>query len=618
MPKGKGGASAIRASFADAKQDAARQAEHYDPPAQVRGVGQPRRVTVRGKEEEIEAGEWLGWPHDRLPPDCPVAPLGVDGKAAYFVDTLGQLIGVSTSEWGKKILLQLFMMTPNYLEWAWPKFSQKGGINGVEVDAACACLLKAAGQRGLFQPIDRVRGRGAWTDDYGRLIWHSGDRLYVVDDGGLQSSPPGEIDGLFYPTRPLTMEPWPEPVDHEETPAQQIFADLCTWAWGRSLDPLIVLGGIGCMMVGGALPWRPHLFITGDKGVGKTELQRLVKRVLLSALHDCGNTTEAGVRQRLGLDTLPVYVDEMEASEDNRRVMAIVELARLASSGQRLFRGGADHKGIEFQARSTFFMSGIIPPPIKPQDKSRIVMVDLGKLKDVGEPPRVAPEAGRMILRSLMDNWHDFDRAFADMRALLKRADFDGRQQDTYGSLLAVAELMLGRKALIASGYPIDDRDKLGAMVAEATVSERSETLENWRECLEHLLGSNIDAWRGGERPTVGGLIADFEAPQPEQAMTLAGARDRLATAGLGLQQEPIEGEPGKRKTLIAVPRKSPALGRLFANTQWQNGGWWTSLKQGIASGAVRPPKIVKINRMAAHCLMIDLAAYDEIAGGGE
>ncbi|WP_163284468.1 hypothetical protein, partial [Enterobacter hormaechei] len=72
------------------------------------------------------------------------------------------------NKWGKKILLDLFAHQPNYLTWAWPRLSApKDGkpsrINGLEVDDACACLLKAASTRGLFAPVDRVRGRGAWT-----------------------------------------------------------------------------------------------------------------------------------------------------------------------------------------------------------------------------------------------------------------------------------------------------------------------------------------------------------------------------------------------------------------------------------------------------------------------
>lgn len=604
----------VRAAFADAQEEAVGALVIDDPPPD-----QPRMFEIAGKKVECQPGQWPGAPVDRMPPGSLVVPLGVDGQLSYFVDALGQILAFDGLD--KKRLIKLFRLTPNGLYFYWPRWSaptktRPPQINGLEVDEAVACLEKAAGERGLFATIDRVRGRGAWTDDFGRLIWHSGDALWRMDGKKLTRSAPGEIDGMFYPRRPMTMTPWREPVDPADSPAQAHLNALLTWSWQRgALDAVILIGLFGCMMIGGALHWRPHGFITGDMKVGKTELQRLTKALIGSALHDCGNTSEAGVRQRLGLDTLPVACDEMEASEDNRRVMAIIELARLASSGARLFRGGADHKGIEFQARSSFLMSGIIPPPMKPQDRSRFVMLDLGRLTSVGEPPDVGDHDGRMILRALMDAWHDFPRAFGDWKNTLRGAGLDGRAQDTYGTVFAIAELLLGIETLEKHGLPIDDAAALGALIAQATAEERARQTENWRACLEHMLGKTIDAWKGGEKPTIGAVIEQVE----HNADELQYAKPKLAAAGVGLVQEGDADLPhGKRKFLLAVPSSSSALAPLFFGTRWSDGGWYGSLKQGRDSGVIRPgDKVVKINRVAARCLLVDLVNYDKLMEGG-
>lgn len=611
---GKGGTGAIRAAFKDARQLAEQQTALPDPPSH-----EPRLVAEGGKEVQVLAGQWKGAPVDCLPPDCPVVPLGRNGKVSYFIDSEGQMKPVTASEWGKRAVVDLFAHYPHFPEWAWPKWSApKGGeqarVTGIAADDAERCLVKAAARRGLFDPLDRVRGRGAWEDEFGRLIWHAGRSLYTIEDGKLESSLPGELDGLFYVARPATLTPWPEPVRPADSPAQDIFASLRTWSWGRPLfDPLCVLGGIGCMLIGGALRWRPHLFFTGDAGVGKTELHRLIKASLTSALIDLGNTTEAGVRNQIGLDTLPVALDEMEASEDNRRAEAIMELARLSSSGARIARGTSDHRAVEYRVQSAFIMDGIIPPPMKPQDRSRFAMLDLNKLRDVGEPPKVPRDAGRKLLRGLMDAWPNFRRAEAEWIASLKAGGLERRQQDTYGTLFAVAELMLGGDALLEAEVPFEDSTALGEWVAQETAAERAEKLENWRECLEHLLGSTIDAWKGGEKATVGTLIANYEA----EDIDLHNVRKPLSAAGLGLQDEPVEGDLGKRRPLLAVPAKSPALARLYAGSRWQDGGWWRSLRQGSDCGVVRPPKNIKINRATSFCILIDLARYDEFANGG-
>lgn len=601
---GQSGIKGIRAAFADAKAA---------PAPTVAGDPSPY-----DKREGHGPGQWPGAPMEKLPPDCPVTPLGVNGHYSFYVDGLGQLLDFDGLD--KKKLIKLFRLTPNYISWAWPRFSEpKGGkpsmINGVDVDDAIGCLEKAAAMRGLFDPAGRVRGRGAWTDSYGRLIWHNGDALWTVDGAKMKVARTGELDGIFYPRRPGITEPWREPVSIEESPARRIFQDLKSWNWERpELDPVLMLGGIGVMMLSGALPWRSHLALMGDWGTGKSALngkEGLIKKLLGSILIDAANATEAGIRQHMGLDALPVSIDEFEASDDNRRAVAIIELARIACSGGRLLRGGQDHKGVEFQARNAFCCSGILMPPMKAQDRSRFGILNLGKLH-VGDkgPPEVQSDDGRLLLRSLMDQWADQARAYGDWRSILRAADLDGRAQDTYGTLLSMAEMMLGQTALIEAGMPIDDAARMGELIRAATAEERGMQVDNWRECLEHLLDKPINAWKGGEKPTIGGTIEQLEAGK----MEFGYARDRLAAAGCGIIEEPDPAiAAGQRRYLLAVPVRSPALAELFLGTRWSDGGWGGALRQARGAGVVRgDDKNVKINRRQVWCRIVDLKIYDE------
>ncbi|OKO67712.1 hypothetical protein AC629_42555, partial [Bradyrhizobium sp. NAS80.1] len=96
----------IRATFADARQDIAAKQEVFDP-------------APREARDGIEAGMWDGAPFDKLPPACPVVPLGVQGKLSFFIDALGQFMsfdGMKPAD-----LISLFRTTPNYTYWAWPR-----------------------------------------------------------------------------------------------------------------------------------------------------------------------------------------------------------------------------------------------------------------------------------------------------------------------------------------------------------------------------------------------------------------------------------------------------------------------------------------------------------------
>lgn len=603
----------MRAHFKDALDELARASEPQDPaPTMERGGVMP--------------GQWPGAPADRMPPDCPVVPLGIDGDLTYFVDASGQLRIVPDTAWSKKKLISLFGTQPNYIYWAWPRWSKDFTINGLEVDDAMQCLQKAAAMRGLFSPTDRVRGRGAWTTREGLLIWHAGDRLYTVDAGHLKCSPAGEVEGVFYPQRPPVTSPWQEPVRVDESPAQELLENLRSWNWERpEIDPLLVLGWIGSAFLGGALGWRPHLFAIGDKGVGKSTLQGVVKGLLDSALHACADTTPAGVYQRVKQDSLPVAIDELEAGADNRRGQAVLGLARLAASGAMMYRGGAEHEGVEFRLQNSFFFSSINPPPLEPQDRSRMAVVSLGKLKPGmmrKDPVIRADVTGRMILRSLMDGWKDWPMTLEFWRGAMRSVGLDSRAQDTYGTLLAMAHQMIGYDSMAKCGLPMTDEHGLGAWVAMRTANDRASNTDNWRDCLEHIFDSTIDAWKAGEKPTIGQVLEQWEAGE----LSTKEANSRLHLVGLAARGEQYAGgimrdDLHPERMLLCVPMASVGLERLFAGKKWQQGVWSSALKQAPADVVIRNRgngQNMKINRKTARVLFVDLAAYDRLVTAGD
>lgn len=606
------GPKGVRAKWADAAAELARTARVEDPAPLF-----PR--------DGYDAGKWPGAPFDSLPPASPAVPLGINGKASFFLCASGQIMSFDTMK--PADLISLYRLTPNYLYWAWPRWSApkanddgspaKPRINGVEEKKAIACLQKACAERGLFDPSERLRGRGCWADRAGRLIWHSGDALWRVENGRLKSSLPGEVDGIFYPRFARIMEPWQEAVEPKDSPARKIFDMLQTWTWERPvLDPLLVLGGIGVMLLGGALSHRPHLAAMGDFGTGKSSLQDLIRGVVGSALIRAENATEAGVRQHMGIDALPVALDEFEAREDNRRAMALLELARISYSGGRLLRGGQDHKGVEFTARNAFFCSGINMPPMMPQDKSRFAVLNLGQIKvGTAPPPVIHEEWGRMLLRALMDAWPDFHRIKADIRATLGNGGLSGRGQDTYGTLIAVAHMLLGAEQLEDIGIPITEGERFGRMIADATADERSEQLENWRGAFERAVASPLDLMHGGQRISLGSALDDLFAVGVEWDEKMA--HDAARQAGCKLISEPDPDMPhGKMRWLLAIPPKGPFIERLFYDSKWKQGGWFAALKQAPANIVLRnDPKrkyVHKINGSVERCLLFDLVAYEE------
>jgi hypothetical protein len=144
------------------------------------------------------------------------------------------------------------------------------------------------------------------------------------------------------------------------------------------------------------------------------------------------------------------------------------------------------------------------------QDKTRMAMLNLSQLDRPGKSGRdlvLKPETdGRMILRQIMDGWKDFnDVLMPDYATILGERGLSARAIDTFGTLLAAARLLVG-EVLEEIGLPMTDAGHLGELIAEATAADRTENLDHWHKCIDTLFQSQIDAWRDGVKPTIGGV----------------------------------------------------------------------------------------------------------------
>ncbi|MBB3386000.1 MULTISPECIES: hypothetical protein [unclassified Rhizobium] len=626
-PKIQSGKKAARAIFEDALASIDEQTQRRDPDPNLLRNG-------------IKAGTWEGYPHDNMPPDCPINVLGMKGETVYVIAANGELHEVS--RWDHPTLVKLFSPYTNYLKWAWPAWTKakidpetekviEPKVDRVARDKAVEAIITEAGRKGLFDPKDNVRGRGGWKAQ-DKFIWHSGTMLWSVDvetdqenkakGWKLQASRPADYDGFFYKRDSETLQPWRTPVSRQESPAHELLQSLRTWNWERPyLDPLLLLGWIGSAFLGAALDVRPIVFTTGGPGRGKTTLHNFIKAIFGAALYSTANTTAAGIYQNIGQDSRPVAVDELERKGNSFKEQAIIELARQSYSGAKLYRGGSNHEGVEFELRSSFLFSAIIHPPLEHQDRTRMAILNLDKLdKSHGRQPIIKEEYGRMILRQIMDGYHDFYwHILPKWKKWLSdpRLPFDARAIDTYGTLLACAELLVGEAGMIECGLRADDLvedgidiDHLVDTMKAATLEDMSEQKEKWQVVIERIMETTIDHWKGGEKITVGGALTALEGG----FNTLDETRSLLASVGLGIRDRHSP-RPGY---CLAVPFSSSKVDRIFDGTDYHRGGWTVALKQApeniVLRRIERKHLQVKINRINQMCSIIDLEAYDEIS----
>jgi hypothetical protein len=223
-----------------------------------------------------------------------------------------------------------------------------------------------------------------------------------------------------------------------------------------------------------------------------------------------------------------------------------------------------------------------------------------------------------MLLAQLMREWRRFPATLKACRAVLDGAGHDGRGQDTLGHLLALADLLLGPELATELGIPmVDDLAPWGTLLAPSTLHEVQDAMPNWRACLEHLLTSQVPAWRRGDRmaaATVGQLIEDMDLPDTDkQRIEFPLARRLLAQAGLGIEEF---NEDGRKSLLLAIPNQSQLVGQLFAETQWQGRPsatvWPSALRQCPDLGVIVRDRDsrVYINGARLRCTLINLTKF--------
>ncbi|MDF2235386.1 hypothetical protein P2H44_22755 [Albimonas sp. CAU 1670] len=544
---------------------------------------------------------------------CPVQALGVEGSRSWYLDWLGQVRDLVKHD--RDTIRHVFGGRTDVLKERFPRLSKDGNsVIGWDQESAAGAMQRAAAEQGVWNPLERLRGVGAWIDADGGVVMHCGDAILFRGDW-LQ---PGEHEGFVYPSGPRIPRPLkidgPGPEAAAAKAAEELEALLATWSWSRGeLDAQLLLGWLGCAMFGGALRWRPLAWITGGPGSGKSTLQEVVRHVVggEGALLQSSDASPASIWQMLGASTLPVALDEIEPDVDNRtRVAGVIKLARQAASGGVILRGGADHKGSEFKARSCFLFSSILRAAMLDQDISRMALLELDPLPKDVTPPAIRPgrlqEIGRALRGRVVAEWGRWHQTLELYRNALAAQGHGARGADQFGTLLAMAD-MLTETGAPAIGRCEGWAEKLGA----TTIADQVDAAEDWQRCASHLLGQQLDAWRAGTRHSVASLVwsaADLPRHRDDVAPD-----QREAQAFLGRVGMKIEGR-GK-DALLLVANRHPQLARLFQDTHWhagagQTGVWMQSFKRAPGSTS---PGMRRFDGFPAKCIAIPVKRLLEL-----
>lgn len=257
----------------------------------------------------------------------------------------------------------------------WGKLQGKPDGKGVDWLQSGVMLMNQCHDVGVYDP-KRLRGRGIWIDKaedgVERAVMNTGGKL-VVSRTGTETR---EIPFVRFKSRWIYEKNADLILDVDDYNSRasdddgRMIRELCNKVrWDAPIYGDLLAGWIATAVVCGGLQWRTHAWVTGNQGSGKSTVVNEIAGACLGdlAIYPLGATTEAGIRQVVQNDAMPVVFDESEADDKENKAAAaarrkaVLDLMRQASSEGRgrILKGTANHSARAFTMRSAFLMSSI-------------------------------------------------------------------------------------------------------------------------------------------------------------------------------------------------------------------------------------------------------------------
>ena len=297
-----------------------------------------------------------------------------------------------------------------------------------------SALIRAADRQGQID-LSRVAGRGFFRNDNNRYVWNLGDRLLVDGrEGELDSLQ----DGRHYVNGPR-IEVAEKRAGHGER--KRVAEAVERYRWQHPLDGRRFLGWLVSSIVGGALEWRPHIWLAAAAETGKSWLlKRVAARLLGPMVVRVADATPAAMARRMRSDSLPLILDEAEP--DRQWIEGLMDLIRVAAGGDgERIRTDVGGNVQRLHPRFSVCMSSTKIANLRAADASRFQMLNLS-LKGVENWPEVeraiedslANGACERIRAALIHEGHEVVEESASVSRELMR---DGH--GTRGSLIGGA-----------------------------------------------------------------------------------------------------------------------------------------------------------------------------------
>lgn len=311
-------------------------------------------------------------------------------------------------------------------------------------------INQEAQRKGAFSYDGRVRGAGCWIDGENKVVNTGRNIIVNGEKHELHEARGKNIYVLSY----SEFTPATDPLSNKEADDFRQLCKMCPWDKPISGD--LLAGSIVIGQVCAIMKWRPIVWISGQKGTGKSTI---IEKLLRPALGDISlnftrGTTESSIREAMGYDARPIIYDEFEPNTSASE--SVMSLAKSSTGGG----GWIGKRGqAKIEPRWSFFFSSTDTFAKDLSEESRQIILRLKQPVGVDRSQqyegflRKTREvfqnnfSGRLLTRTtqnidaLLKNTETFTKA---LNSVLK----DSRSSDQVAPLLAGSFLLTSKKVL--------------------------------------------------------------------------------------------------------------------------------------------------------------------------
>lgn len=433
----------------------------------------------------------------------------------------------------------------------WYSFFGSSNPSSYKLREVADQIFQQAKRKGMVEPVLKIFGRGAiFTDNV--YYWNIGTGVLADAGDGLLTQLKGFSElspTLFDAGADIPISSHPKAGKY----CKDFVKAISKFRFLNESSMQAFVGWIVTALVGGAIGFRPVLWLQAPKDSGKTYLEETVLMPIFGTLaYRLTDTTESALATIAGNTSLPVIIDEMEpacSQTEAARKKRILSFIKASTSGDGVrMRSLLGNRVNYSRPRSSVLLSSINLPTIDDAIASRVY---LSKLNNI--PSTDWPDTEKMLLACLTPAKCMIMRSYIiqNTKRIANRIIKSERTLIKCGMRSRDAKIISALKAGFSfmSGTPANSINKDGVLYSDEATGIR---------LLKDILNYNI-TYKGTQIKSIYQLLLDYPSDQMAQdkllevGIKISRTRTSLVIAHGSLPKSILDQYPTPRKHLLEL-----------------------------------------------------------------